>query len=144
MLERGPVFAGLSSRLVLTLILANGALALSELAIVSSRPSRLKTMVDRQVPGAIAQFEKASLVAKLRAARDRKRARDGKCEGRKSHVEMNPELVALAKRLRRRNPKTGERKSLRSIAAQLAQLGYVNVNGHPFAAESIQAMIRRR
>lgn len=52
MLERGPVFAGLSSRLVLTLILANGALALSELSIVSSRPSRLKTMVDRQVPGA--------------------------------------------------------------------------------------------
>jgi len=144
MLERGPVFAGLSSRLVLTLILANGALALSELAIVSSRPSRLKTMIDRQVPGAIAQFEKASTVAKLKAARDRKRARDGKCEGRKSHVEMNPELVALAKRLRRRNPKTGERKSLRSIAAQLAQLGYVNVNGHPFAAESIQAMIRRR
>jgi hypothetical protein len=141
MLERGPVFAGLSSRLVLTLILANGALALSELAIVSSRPSRLKTMIDRQVPGAIAQFEKASTVAKLKAARDRKRARDGKCEGRKSHVEMNPELVALAKRLRRRNPKTGERKSLRSIAAQL---GYVNVNGHPFAAESIQAMIRRR
>jgi putative hemolysin len=38
--------------LVLTLILANGALALSELSIVSSRPSRLKTMVDRQVPGA--------------------------------------------------------------------------------------------
>jgi putative hemolysin len=38
--------------LVLALILANGALALSELAIVSSRPSRLKTLVDRQVPGA--------------------------------------------------------------------------------------------
>jgi DNA invertase Pin-like site-specific DNA recombinase len=33
----------------------------------------------RQVLGAIAQFEKASLVAKL-AARDRKRARDGECE----------------------------------------------------------------
>src|SRR4029453_11986964 len=35
----------------------------------------------RQVLGAIAQFEKASTVAKLKAARDRKRARDGKCEG---------------------------------------------------------------
>jgi DNA invertase Pin-like site-specific DNA recombinase len=63
----------------------------------------------RQVLGAIAQFEKASLVAKLKAARDRKRARDGKCEGRRSHREMNPELVALAKRLHRRNPKTRER-----------------------------------
>jgi hypothetical protein len=49
-----------------------------------------------------------------------------------------------AKRLRRRNPKTGERRSLRSIAAELAKLGYVNVNGRPFAAESIQAMIRQR
>jgi hypothetical protein len=33
-----------------------------------------------------------------------------KCEGRRSHREMNPELVALVKRLRRRNPKTGERR----------------------------------
>jgi hypothetical protein len=55
---------------------------------------------------------------------------------------MNPELVALVKRLRRRNPKTGERKSLRSIAAELAQLGYMNVDGRPFAAESIQAMVQ--
>ena len=37
----------------------------------------------RQVLGAIAQFERASLVAKLKAARDRKRAAAGKCEGRK-------------------------------------------------------------
>ena len=43
--------------------------------------------------GAIVQFEKASLVAKLKAALDRKRARDGKCEGRKSHRKINPEVV---------------------------------------------------
>jgi hypothetical protein len=36
------------------------------------------------------------------AAQDRKRARNGKCEGRRSHREMNPERVVLAKRLRRR------------------------------------------
>jgi DNA invertase Pin-like site-specific DNA recombinase len=96
----------------------------------------------RQVLGAIAQFEKASLVAKLKAARDRKRARDAKCEGRRSHREMNPELVALVKKLRRRNPRTGERKSLRAIATELAKLGHFNVNGHPFAAESIQAILR--
>ena len=51
----------------------------------------------RQMLGAIAQFEKASLVAKLKAARDRKRARDGKCEGRKSHAEMNPEAGGTGK-----------------------------------------------
>jgi hypothetical protein len=35
----------------------------------------------RQALEAIAQFEKATTVAKLRAARDRKRARTGKCVG---------------------------------------------------------------
>jgi hypothetical protein len=58
-------------------------------------------------------------VAKLKAARDRKRAREGKCEGRKSHAELRPELVALAKKLHRRNPKTGQRLSLRAAAAEL-------------------------
>jgi hypothetical protein len=31
----------------------------------------------------------------------------GKCEGRKSHAELNPDLVALAKGLRRQKPKGG-------------------------------------
>ena len=54
----------------------------------------------RQVLGAIAQFDKATLVAKLKAARDRKRARTGKCGGRRSHIEARPEVVALARQLR--------------------------------------------
>ena len=53
----------------------------------------------RQVLGAIAQFEKTSLVAKLKAARDRKKAVTGKCGGRKSYVEARPGVVALAKQL---------------------------------------------
>ena len=53
----------------------------------------------RQVLGAIAQFEKAGLVAKLAAARKRKRVATGKCEGRKSLAETRPEVVALAKAL---------------------------------------------
>jgi hypothetical protein len=32
----------------------------------------------------------------------------------RSHVEMNPQLVALVKMLRRRNPKTGKRKPRRA------------------------------
>jgi hypothetical protein len=43
--------------------------------------------------------------------------------------EMNPELVALAKRLHRRNPETGQRLSLRAIAAELASQGLVNMHG---------------
>ena len=50
-------------------------------------------MLVRQVLGAIAQFEKSSLVAKLKAACDRKLERTGKCGGRKSYAEARPESV---------------------------------------------------
>ena len=62
----------------------------------------------RQVLGAISQFEKASAAAKLAAARKRKRELTGKCEGRKSHQEKHPEMVALARKLRRKRPKGGQ------------------------------------
>ena len=37
----------------------------------------------RQLMGAVAQYEKAMIVLKLRGARERKKARTGRCEGRK-------------------------------------------------------------
>jgi DNA invertase Pin-like site-specific DNA recombinase len=93
-----------------------------------------------QVLGAISEFDKAMTVAKLRGARERKRRDTGKCEGRKSHAENNPELVALVKRLRRQKPKGG-RLSLRAISAELVAQGYLNENGRPFAATSIKNML---
>jgi DNA invertase Pin-like site-specific DNA recombinase len=97
----------------------------------------------RQIAGAFAQLEKARLVSKLKVARERKRRETGqKVEGRKSHAEMNPALVAEAKRLHRRSPKTGERRSLREISAELARLGYLNSNRRPFSASSVRAMVR--
>ena len=56
----------------------------------------------RQVLGAIAQFEKANLVAKLKAARDRKIAAGSKCGGRRSYAERDPNMVALAKEIKGR------------------------------------------
>jgi DNA invertase Pin-like site-specific DNA recombinase len=97
----------------------------------------------RQILGAVAQFEKASLVAKLRGARERKRLRTGKCEGRRSHAENTPELVAAVRKLHRTNPKSGKRMSLRSIAIALTLLGFVNRSGKPFAAQSIRSMLRQ-
>jgi DNA invertase Pin-like site-specific DNA recombinase len=103
----------------------------------SSDPSR-KMM--RQIAGSFAEYEKARLVAKLRAARERKRAVAGKCEGRRSWAEINPELVLKAKQLRRRSPK-GHQRSLRDVAAELVRLGHVNAAGRPFSASSIKAML---
>jgi DNA invertase Pin-like site-specific DNA recombinase len=95
----------------------------------------------RQVLGAVAEFDKAMTVLKLRGARQRKRALTGKCEGRKPHAEKRPEAVALAKRLHRASPKTGERRSLRAISAELAAAGFVNERGAPFNPKSVRSMV---
>jgi hypothetical protein len=76
----------------------------------------------RQIAGSFAQYEKARTVAKLRAAHERVRESIGKCEGRKSYLERDPELVRQAKRLHRRSPK-GHRTSLREVARELAAMG---------------------
>jgi hypothetical protein len=49
----------------------------------------------RQVLGAPTQFEKANVVAKLKAARDRKREATGRCEGNKPLSETRPEVSFL-------------------------------------------------
>jgi hypothetical protein len=97
----------------------------------------------RQVLGAISEFGKAMLVAKLKGAGEPKRAVVDKCEGRKSHAEPNPDLVREAKRLRRAHQRaiSGPR---RTIAGELTRLGYVNSNNRPFSASSIKAMIEAR
>jgi DNA invertase Pin-like site-specific DNA recombinase len=94
----------------------------------------------RQVLGAVAEFDKAMTVAKLRGARERKRREHGKCEGRKGHHELRPAVVRMAKHLAQ-SSRTGERLSLRQIAAKLAAMGHVNQAGRPFAAASIKAMV---
>ena len=91
--------------------------------------------------GAVSQFEKASLVAKLKGARDRKRRETGKCEGRKSHAEKRPGAVAFAKKLHRASPKTGKRMSLRKISAALAEAGHLNENGRVFNPNAIKRML---
>lgn len=95
----------------------------------------------RQVLGAIAQFEKASLIAKMKAARERKRAETGeKVGGRKSYSEQRPEVVKFAHKLARRRRK-GRPLSLRQISAALAEAGHVSTNGSPFTAASVQRML---
>jgi DNA invertase Pin-like site-specific DNA recombinase len=91
----------------------------------------------RQVLGAVAEFEKTSLVAKLKGARDRKKTETGKCEGRKSTLEWNPAAVTAAQRLRSENL----RMSLRKIAAELEHQGHINQRGQRFSAGGVKAML---
>jgi hypothetical protein len=66
------------------------------------------------VLGAVTQFEKANLVAKLRAAR----IRAGRQGGQKPGLKLNPRAVEAARSLRG--------KTLREIAARLAEQGLVS------------------
>jgi hypothetical protein len=50
-------------------------------------------------------------------------------------------VLAEAKRLARRSPKTGQRRSLRAIAAELARLGHLGPSGKPYGAESVKRMV---
>jgi DNA invertase Pin-like site-specific DNA recombinase len=108
-----------------------------------SDPSR--TMM-RQIAGAFHQYEKARLVAKLKAARDRKRqATGGKVEGRKTWAEkaktdeQAARMVEAAKRLRGTSLRPD--RSLREIAAELQK---IDEQGRMFSASSVAAMLARR
>jgi DNA invertase Pin-like site-specific DNA recombinase len=100
----------------------------------TSDPSRVMM---RQIAGAFAQYEKARLVARLRRAREIK----GKMGGRKSLAEMRPEVVELARQLRKRT-RSGKQRSLREISAELAARGFVaEKTGRPFEAAQVARML---
>ena len=77
--------------------------------------------------GAIAEFDKAMTVSKLRGARQRKKAAQGNCEGRKSVSEINPRAAALARGGR------AEGLVLHEIAERLASAEHLAAVGNPYA-----------
>lgn len=95
----------------------------------------------RQILGAVSEFDKAMTVAKLKGARDRVRRQRGKCEGRKSYAEREggQELIEAARRLHT-NPH-GRARSLRKVAAGLAELGFVTPSGRHYSASAVASML---
>jgi DNA invertase Pin-like site-specific DNA recombinase len=67
-------------------------ISVAEPDLLRDDPSR-KLM--RQIFGAISEYEKAMIVAKLRGARQRIKAREGRCEGAKPYGELPGENVVL-------------------------------------------------
>jgi DNA invertase Pin-like site-specific DNA recombinase len=90
--------------------------SVAEPDLCSDDPSRV---LMRQVLGAFSQYEKAMIVSKLRGARQRKKAKKGRCEGQHpfgSHVG-EPEAIRMMQQLRRQ----GE--SYEAIARALDEAG---------------------
>jgi DNA invertase Pin-like site-specific DNA recombinase len=67
--------------------------------LCSNDPTR-KLM--RQIMGAIAEYDRCMIVLKLRAARQRKKARTGRCEGAKPYGSLpgEPDVLARMKKMR--------------------------------------------
>lgn len=98
----------------------------------------------RQVLGAVAQFEKSVIVAKLKAARIRKRRETGRCEGRKPFGTKpgEAETLALIRKLSRK-PRGGKRLSFDAIAARLNAMGVASRTGKAWAGATVDEMLKR-
>jgi len=69
-------------------------LSVMEPDLLQNDPTRI---LMRQVFGAIAQYEKAMIVAKLRGARQRMKAKTGRCEGQKPYGHYDGEDAIMAR-----------------------------------------------
>jgi DNA invertase Pin-like site-specific DNA recombinase len=86
----------------------------------------------RQILGAVSEFEKSMLVARLKAARDRIKAKTGRCDGRKPAPEGARELARALH---------AQGRSLRAIAAELAAAGYLSPSARPYLPQSVKWML---
>lgn len=99
----------------------------------------------RQILGAVAQFDKSVTVAKLRAARDRKRRNDGRCEGRKPFGARPGEQGVYDRIVALRKSRRGQRRmSYRKIAQALNAEGIHARSGKPWKAATIRNIVARR
>ncbi len=63
--------------------------------LVQDDPSNPTRTLIRQIMGAVAQYEKSLIVLKLRGARQRKRAKTGRCEGAKPYGSLPGETAVI-------------------------------------------------
>lgn len=99
--------------------------------------SPTKTFI-RQVLGAYAQLDKSLTVLKLRAARERKRRQNGKCEGAKAYEETgDPEVVERIKR------EMGRGSPSRAVARRLNEDGIPGPKGGKWSHSSICGIWKR-
>lgn len=101
----------------------------------TSDPARIMM---RQIAGAFAQYEKARIVNKLKAARDRKSAEAGRrVEGRKGFALHKPDLYETLRQIRAAEPTI----SMREIAQRLDVAGFNTSTGKVFMPTQISRML---
>jgi DNA invertase Pin-like site-specific DNA recombinase len=91
----------------------------------------------RTVLGGVSAFEKDSLVARLRKARDRKRRETGRCEGNPSFGIIPMAHIKAAKAL------SAKGMSLRVISGRLGTKGFLSRSNKPYSASAIRSMLKK-
>lgn len=95
-----------------------------------------------QMQGIFAELDKSMLVKKLRVARERKKSETGKCEGRKSYKETDPELIREIRRLRRKR-KGRKTRTYAEVAETLNDSGFTTRMGKPFNDLTVRNLVYR-
>jgi DNA invertase Pin-like site-specific DNA recombinase len=108
-------------------------------AAIQEHPMK-KAMV--QMQGIFAELDKSLLVKKLRLARERKRTETGRCEGRKSYKETDPELIKEIRRLRRKR-KGQKTRTYAMVADILNESGFTSATGRPLDAMTVRHLVYR-
>ena len=111
-------------------------ISVAEPDLCSDDPSRV---LMRQIFGAIAQYDKAMVVAKLRGARQRMRAKTGRCEGAKAFGEGQGQQVTVERILSLRTAGMAVDK----IALTLNDEGMVSKSGGKWYGSSVRNVLLR-
>jgi DNA invertase Pin-like site-specific DNA recombinase len=101
------------------------------------------TVLIRQVLSAVAQFDRASTVLKLKVARDRKRAATGRCEGVRPFGELEGEGEALAalRALARKQPGC-DAPTMAEVATKANEAGIRSRSGKPWTRGTVWNVLR--
>jgi DNA invertase Pin-like site-specific DNA recombinase len=115
--------------------------ALEGADLLNGDPSR---KLVRQMFGVIAEYEKSMLVAKLRASRDRKRARGEKADGRYGYKDTDEgrKIIQLIYDLR--HPTEGRRMTYKQIADYLNQSGIRTLDGKQWELSRVYLTLTKK
>lgn len=105
--------------------------------LCSEEPSRV---LIRQIFGALAQWERACLVLKLRGARERIKAETGRCDGKKPYGTLPSEAVALSLMQQWR----GAGYSYQQIADSLNEEGIKTRSGGTWLMQTVGKILARQ
>jgi DNA invertase Pin-like site-specific DNA recombinase len=111
-------------------------ISVSEPDLCSSDPTRI---LMRQMMGAFSQYEKSTIVFKLRAARQRKRKEAGRCEGRKPYGSRSGEAEVIERMLTHHRDGAG----YDGIAKKLNAEGHRQRNGKEWLVNSVRRIVLR-